>query len=235
MFGESSMRNGFGLRLLHKFLGLPFLSLQKDTLLSLLQRNQRETEVCGVELQEYLVSGSFSLPRSLMLNFALCSQKSEAADYDKFLDNLSNRRRQIADSNPKTLVPQMVHSASTSSIQSNSTVPEYKPMKSIIVGGGQPIIVPGQGQNNALPNNRLKSSLSSDGVSSAGGFIASIFNKMEVSDALPVHGNNIVEAKVASVEEFCPDGGVLDKSFLDDLPSQSNSQLVKNDDVDSDR
>lgn len=56
MYGESSMRNGFGLRLLHKFLGLPFLSLQKDTLLSLLQRNQREAEVCGLELQEYLVS-----------------------------------------------------------------------------------------------------------------------------------------------------------------------------------
>lgn len=54
------MRNGFGLRLLHKFLGLPFLSLQKDTLLSLLQRNQREAEVCGLELHEFLVSFSFS-------------------------------------------------------------------------------------------------------------------------------------------------------------------------------
>lgn len=106
-------------------------------------------------------------------------------------------------------------------------------MKSIIIGGGQPIVVPGQ--NNTVNNTRLKTSLSSDGVSSASGFIASIFNKIEVSDALPLHGNNIVEAKVASVEEFCPDGGVLDKNFLDDLPSQANSQLVKNDDIDSDR
>lgn len=129
----------------------------------------------------------------------------------------------------------MVHSASTSSIQSNSTVPEFRPMKSIIVGGGQPIVVPGQNNStSSLNNNRLKSSLSSDGVSSASGFIASIFNKIEVNDAIPIH-NNIVEAKVVSVEEFCPDGGVLDKSFLDDLPSQSNSQLVKNDDIDSDR
>lgn len=134
----------------------------------------------------------------------------------------------------------MVHSASTSSIQSNATTAampnEFRPMKSIIVGGGQPIIVPGS--NNTSNNaTRLKSSLSSDGgsgVSSASGFIASIFNKIEVNDALPLHGNNIVEAKVASVEEFCPDGG-LDKSFLDDLPSQSNSQLAKTDDVDSDR
>lgn len=166
-------------------------------------------------------------------------QKSDDADYDKFLDNLSNRRRQIADSNPKTLTPQMVHSVSSSAISSrpmaNSATPEFRPMKSIIVGGGQPIVVPGQ--NNSLNNTRLKTSLSSDGVSSATGFIASIFNKIDVNDALPIpsNGSSIVEANVASVEEFCPDGGVLDKSFLDDLPSQSNSQLVKNDDVDSER
>lgn len=49
------MRNGFGLRLLHRFLGLPFLRLQKDTLLSLLKRNQKETEICSSELSEFLV------------------------------------------------------------------------------------------------------------------------------------------------------------------------------------
>lgn len=106
-------------------------------------------------------------------------------------------------------------------------------MKSIIVGGGQPIVVPGQ--NNTVHSTRLKSSQSSDGVSSASSFITSILNKIDVNDALPLHSNSIVEAKVASVEEFCPDGGVLDKNFLDDLPSQTNSQLVKNDDIDSDR
>lgn len=55
MYGESSMRNGFGLRLLHKFLGLPFLRLQRDTLLALLERNQRETVRCGSELTTFLV------------------------------------------------------------------------------------------------------------------------------------------------------------------------------------
>lgn len=56
LYGESSMRNGFGLRLLHKFLGLPFLRLQKETLLSQLQRNQRETQSCSMELSDFLVS-----------------------------------------------------------------------------------------------------------------------------------------------------------------------------------
>lgn len=52
------MRNGFGLRLLHKFLGLPFLRLQKDTLNALLERNQRDHEVCSFELSEFLVSAT---------------------------------------------------------------------------------------------------------------------------------------------------------------------------------
>lgn len=55
LYGESSMRNGFGLRLLHKFLGLPFLRLQKETLNALMERNQRDTDICSFELSEYLV------------------------------------------------------------------------------------------------------------------------------------------------------------------------------------
>lgn len=55
LYGESSMRNGFGLRLLHKFLGLPFLRLQRETLAALLERNQHDTEVCSFELTEFLV------------------------------------------------------------------------------------------------------------------------------------------------------------------------------------
>lgn len=56
LYGESSMRNGFGLRFLHKFLSLPFLQLQRETLTALLTRNKRDTEVCSLELAEYLVS-----------------------------------------------------------------------------------------------------------------------------------------------------------------------------------
>lgn len=56
LYGESSMRNGFGLRLLHKFLSLPFLQLQKETLTALLTRNRRDTEVSSLELAQFLVN-----------------------------------------------------------------------------------------------------------------------------------------------------------------------------------
>jgi hypothetical protein len=55
IYGESSMRNGFGLRLVHKFLGLPFLRLQKISLLESLERNARDSNICSFEISEFLV------------------------------------------------------------------------------------------------------------------------------------------------------------------------------------
>ena len=55
-YAESSMRNGFGLRLLHKFLNVPFLRLQKTSLLEQLQRNQRDAEETEKELDDFQVS-----------------------------------------------------------------------------------------------------------------------------------------------------------------------------------
>ena len=55
-YAESSMRNGFGLKFLHKFLNLPFLSLQKESLLKQLETNQREMRATVQELDVFLES-----------------------------------------------------------------------------------------------------------------------------------------------------------------------------------
>ncbi|KAG6453628.1 hypothetical protein O3G_MSEX008256 [Manduca sexta] len=73
-YAESSMRNGFGLRLLHKFLSIPFLRLQKTSLLEQLQRNQKDMEEVAKELDDF--------------------QNSEESHYNLFLDRLANKRRQ---------------------------------------------------------------------------------------------------------------------------------------------
>lgn len=266
------MRNGFGLRLLHKFLGLPFLRLQKDTLLSLLKRNQSDTEACSSELNNFLVKHQeisnikYDTKRFFLL------QNSDDADYNKFLENLVNRRRQIADSNPKSLTPSIQHSASTSAISSSSnnnsnsnsnasSSGEFRPTKSIIIGGGQPIVIPGQINITNDPNIRsqqqvpnttqtagrsssvLKSFSSSDLKSQSSGFIASLFGKNDAKEAmfLPTTaqsinrsgGMSIAEQKIISVEEFCPDGGMLDKGFLDDISTSNASQ--SNDVIESER
>ncbi|CAH0405908.1 unnamed protein product [Chilo suppressalis] len=73
-YAESSMRNGFGLRLLHKFLSVPFLRLQRTSLLEQLQRNQKDMEEIETELDDF--------------------QNSEEAHYNTFLDRLASKRRQ---------------------------------------------------------------------------------------------------------------------------------------------
>ncbi|XP_055703433.1 rab-like protein 6 [Phlebotomus papatasi] len=169
LYGESSMRNGFGLRLLHKFLGLPFLKLQRDTLLAQLERNRRDAEICSFEIVEFLKSGD--------------------SDYGQFLDQLVSRRRQMADAK--------------SAVAVQPAVPEFRPTKSIIVGGGQPIVIPGQVPEKK-PQQRNLATLVSD-VSQLS------VNEME---------------KITSVEDFCPEGGGgLDKDFFDDCPVTPTAKI----------
>lgn len=178
MYGESSMRNGFGLRLLHKYLGLPFLRLQRETLLAQLERNQRDSDICVLEVNEFL--------------------KSEDADYNKFLDQLVNKRRELADSKSNTKVVQVHPQPATTvtMVGPQVTMPEWRPTKSIIVGGGQPIVIPGQ--VNITNDPKLRQATAA----------AAMAGKPTTKVAA-------IQSKIASVEDFCPDGGL--GGFLEDL------------------
>lgn len=69
---ESSMKNGFGLKYLHSFFNIPFLQLQRETLLQQLQRNQLETDATLEELDARI--------------------ESEDQDYDMYLSSLSHKQ-----------------------------------------------------------------------------------------------------------------------------------------------
>lgn len=216
------MRNGFGLRLLHRFLGLPFLRLQKETLLSQLQRNQRETQTCSGDLVAFL--------------------QSDDANYEKFLEQLSHRRRQIADANPKNTAPSVLlaHSSSSTSIASSASSFDQQHRaaagsgtgagKSIIIGGGKPIVIPGQLNVTNDPRWRQQSATTTSATSVANanalpssatsnvhttvGFMSSLLGG---SESATVATAPAAATNVLSVDEFCPDGGGgLDRGFLDD-------------------
>uniref|UniRef100_A0A8C5QM41 Uncharacterized protein n=1 Tax=Leptobrachium leishanense TaxID=445787 RepID=A0A8C5QM41_9ANUR len=49
-YAESSMKNSFGLKYLHKFFNIPFLQLQRETLLRQLETNQLDIDATLEEL-----------------------------------------------------------------------------------------------------------------------------------------------------------------------------------------
>jgi len=192
-YTESSMSNGFGLKYLHKFFCLPFLQLQRTTLLAQLERNSAETSITVQELDFY--------------------QQGPDADYDKFLDNLSKRRREVADS---VGVPS---SMSVGNLQSVQQQPGEQPTLNHSVSAYSlpqcppPRPIPQLQPPTAAPSPPQPSQQTSP-------------------HQPPTPSKN---ETVKSVEEFIPEGGVfLDKSFLDDATLNAPPSVLTPDDSDSD-
>jgi GTPase SAR1 family protein len=248
-YSEASMRNGFGLKLLHKFFNLPFLQLQRETLLQQLETNKEETLLTVQELDLF--------------------QESDDADYNKFLDNLVNRRRAIADSVSATaLVPNVTSSLSLHGQINNSGTSVGKILGPI--GGGTPIPVKNmdsksfikkevkiQGINNdkivqqsALQNSisipeylnvKASANINNDKkelITKPTYFRSKLaMSKKETSIEKDKSSEDLklyTSVPITSVEDFVPDDDYLDKSFLEDN-SQSNSQSSQRKQLDSDR
>lgn len=189
-YSESSMRNGFGLKLLHKFFNLPFLQLQKEALLGQLERNEVEIAATIQELDVF------------------CD--SDDANYSKFLDGLVKKRREIADSNANIPTPSsMKVSASSNQIQGN-TLPTIDMKRSqsgpIVIGAGKPIPF----------GNAMKKISLSQSKSSSSGFISKLGGGDVREGGMPNIGRLEINP-ITSVDEFCPDGGQIDRGFLDDI------------------
>ncbi|KAJ3640516.1 hypothetical protein Zmor_003809 [Zophobas morio] len=212
-YSESSMRNGFGLKLLHKFFNLPFLQLQKETLLKQLERNEMEI---GATIQELDM---------------FCD--SDEANYGKFLENLVRKRREIADSNANIPPPAQQMRTSASSQQVSSANPVQCDVKRsqsgpIVIGAGKPIPYGNPSVKKLAPTQVSKSS------SQSSGFISKVGVDQVVEGGVP-DLRRLEISPITSVEEFCPDGGQIDRSFLDDVQySVQNNAKVEENESDSD-
>ncbi|CAL8123015.1 unnamed protein product [Orchesella dallaii] len=112
-YAESSMRNGFGLKFIHKFFNLPYLQLQREALLKQLETNQSETEICYQELDLYV--------------------ESDEANYDLFIDGLSQKRRQVADA----LAPPKLSLAQAQALASEKALKEAKEPEAAVVAAAK--------------------------------------------------------------------------------------------------
>ncbi|ETN65412.1 hypothetical protein AND_002828 [Anopheles darlingi] len=183
IYGDSSMRNGFGLRLLHKFFGIPFLYLQKSALEATLRKNAQDLDICRLEIDEY--------------------QKSDDSDYGRFLEQLISKKK--SREGASTGLP-------GSSFGADQTI---RPTKSIILGGGHPIIVPDRNSHLAV------SSTTTVNTTKLSNPQKQLQEKAPPRSAtMTTLASDIGFGKIDNVDEFCPDGGVLDKSFLDDAGAE---------------
>lgn len=239
-YAESSMRNGFGLKYLHKFFNLPFLQLQRVTLLKQLEINSEDIRSTIEELNIH--------------------EESEEQNYDIFIDNLSAQRRQqqeklaekaieearqkqaeLAAANAVTngTVSQPVsRSSSATSLPKLSTSHSYShslPTSNMPTGdmSQSPTNQP-QASNGA--GNTSSSAASTPQTEPKTGFFSRIFgSKQQISapDYNSQADGGIEIAQVAvepktvkSVEEFIPDGEELDSNFLDDTKDHRMNNTV---------
>ncbi|XP_018613993.2 rab-like protein 6 isoform X3 [Scleropages formosus] len=79
-YAESSMKNGFGLKYLHRFFNIPFLQLQRETLLRQLETNQLDMDAT---LEELTVQ-----------------QETEDQNYDIFLEMMEARSKGYSSPGP---------------------------------------------------------------------------------------------------------------------------------------
>lgn len=147
-YAESSMRNGFGLKYLYKFFNLPFLQLQRQTLLKQIEINNQEIDATCQELTTL--------------------QHSDEQNYDRFLYTIQNRRREIADK--LSNVPSTSNSSGPKTNCTPNQPPRSMSMPLGLMNGSQstsdlikhtPSII--IGANNPLPNHIHKTNGRSNG------------------------------------------------------------------------
>ncbi|KAG7480494.1 hypothetical protein MATL_G00056710 [Megalops atlanticus] len=222
-YAESSMKNGFGLKYLHRFFNIPFLQLQRETLLRQLETNQLDIDAT---LEELTVQ-----------------QETEDQNYDIFLEMMEARSKGYSSPGPANgqspssgsqspIVPPSGASTGSSSpgtpqppvpaqnLQSPSPSPSPPPPLPPPLATAPPTA---ETQAPSQPPERPAPSPSPTPPAPAAppqkrGIISRLFGTSsapEAPAAKPDTPPPVAPATVQSVDDFVPDEG-LDRSFLED-------------------
>ncbi|NXC47761.1 RABL6 protein, partial [Penelope pileata] len=222
-YAESSMKNSFGLKYLHKFFNIPFLQLQRETLLRQLETNQLDIDATLEELS--------------------VQQETEDQNYELFLEMMEARSRGHA--SPLTTNGQSPSSGSQSPIVPPSSTstgssspgtpqpPQPTSMSSAVSPDPPPSFSPVPAPEAQPPHAPLPAASSPAPPAAAPPPKRSIISRLfgtspapdpsppqpDAAAATPPHP--AAPAKVQSVEDFVPDDS-LDHSFLEDTAPQKD-------------
>ncbi|KAL4219132.1 Rab-like protein 6 [Mactra antiquata] len=214
-YAEASMRNGFGLKYIHKFFNLPFLQLQRETLLKQLDINTEDMRCTIEELDIH--------------------EDSEEQNYDIFIDVLAKKRREVQDGKgltgslqappPKPIVEKpntlsVPKSVSAPALQKTATTPDVTPTLSVTMATTSPSVA--QSPSSDTPESSSPSSSSQKPTEQKQGFFSRLFNKSnnnvesERPTKIEPEVSSNTNQQFKSVDDFVPDTEDLDESFLDD-------------------
>uniref|UniRef100_G3RVP3 Rab-like protein 6 n=1 Tax=Gorilla gorilla gorilla TaxID=9595 RepID=G3RVP3_GORGO len=209
-YAESSMKNSFGLKYLHKFFNIPFLQLQRETLLRQLETNQLDMDATLEELS--------------------VQQETEDQNYGIFLEMMEARSRGHA--SPLAANGQSPSSGSQSpvvpagAVSTGSSSPGTpQPAPQLPLNAAPPSSLPPVPPSEALPPPACPSA-----PAPRRSIISRLFGTSPATEAAPPPPEPVPAAEapatVQSVEDFVPDDR-LDRSFLEDTTPARDEKKVR--------
>ncbi|XP_026346002.1 rab-like protein 6 isoform X1 [Ursus arctos] len=204
-YAESSMKNSFGLKYLHKFFNIPFLQLQRETLLRQLETNQLDVDATLEELS--------------------VQQETEDQNYDIFLEMMEARSRGHA--SPLAANGQSPSSGSQSPVVPPSAVSTGSSSPSTPQPAPQlPLHTPSACP---CPPPPTEAPLPPAAPAPRRGIISRLFGSSPAAEAAPSppEPGPAAEAppQVQNVEDFVPEEG-LDRGFLDDTAPHKDEKNI---------
>ncbi|XP_026906800.2 rab-like protein 6 isoform X3 [Acinonyx jubatus] len=205
-YAESSMKNSFGLKYLHKFFNIPFLQLQRETLLRQLETNQLDVDATLEELS--------------------VQQETEDQNYDIFLEMMEARSRGHA--SPLAANGQSPSSGSQSPVVPPSTVSTGSSSPSTPQPAPQLPLQPPSAC--PCPPPPAEAPPPPAAPAPRRSIISRLFGTSPAAEAAPSSPEpapaSEAPAKVQNVEDFVPEDG-LDRSFLDDTAPRKEEKKVE--------
>ncbi|KAL2092432.1 hypothetical protein ACEWY4_012230 [Coilia grayii] len=224
-YAESSMKNGFGLKYIHRFFNIPFLQLQRETLLRQLETNQLDIDATLEELS--------------------VQQETEDQNYEIFLEMMDSRGKGYSSpgrangQSPSSGSQSPVVPPSRDSTDSSSPGTPLPPVPPTFspssppepCSAGQSPPPPSDPQSPEQPPSSASTAPPPPAAAAAAapppqkrGIISRLFGSAPAPEppaAKPEPPAPVCPEKVQSVDDFVPDGG-LDRSFLEEsIPKAS--------------
>ncbi|XP_069097532.1 rab-like protein 6 isoform X1 [Pleurodeles waltl] len=224
-YAESSMKNSFGLKYLHKFFNIPFLQLQRETLLRQLETNQLDIDATLEELS--------------------VQQETEDQNYELFLEMMEARNRgpsspaaSNGQSSPSGSQSPVIPPSSASTDSSSPGTPLQLPQQVLTIipsSTSSPLPVSPALDSEALPPPLMSPSAASPPppqvaapqqrrsiMSRLFGSSAPEASPSKPEEVTPSDNPSVVQ----SVEDFVPEDS-LDRSFLEDTTPQRHKDRAE--------